>query len=226
MGKKLQVAIPIYDKMAMLDAIGPYEILQPIPTIELVFVSHKPGLISDRMGYLSIYATHSFEDVPKPDIVIVPGGIGNRKLLNDQTFISWLQKAHETTLYTTSVCTGALMLGSAGLLKGLKATTHWAMLADLAKYGAIPSESRVVQEGKIITSAGVSSGMDMALHLAGLITDETMAKTVQLYVEYDPQPPFDVGSLAKAGPELEKKARALMAANIQEAAERQEAAES
>jgi transcriptional regulator GlxA family with amidase domain len=215
MGKRLQVAIPIFDRMTMLDAIGPYEILQAIPSVDVVFVSHKPGPISDLVGNLSIIATHSYKDVPNPDIVLVPGGQGISKLVNDEVFISWLQKAHEKTLYTTSVCTGSLLLGSAGLLKGLKATTHWSSLDALAKYGATPSDKRVVQEGKIITSAGVSSGMDMALHLTALITDETMAKTIQLFVEYDPQPPFDTGSLAKAGPEVEEKARSLMATRRQ-----------
>lgn len=207
-GKILQVAMPIFKAMTALDFVGPYEVLNCLPNVKVVFVSHSVGLYTD-LGTLTVQATASFDQVPKPDIVVVPGGVGTRALLEDEAILQWLRKVHETSLYTTSVCTGSLLLAAAGLLSGLEAATHWNAFDLLASLGAKPVKARVVQQGKIITAAGVSSGIDMALQLAALITDETTAKAVQLYIEYDPEPPFDCGSTDKAGPEVLSKARTL-----------------
>jgi len=207
-GKILQVAMPIFKAMTALDFVGPYEVLNCLPNVKVVLVSHSVGLYTD-LGTLTVQATASFDQVPKPDIVVVPGGVGTRALLEDEAILQWLRKVHETSLYTTSVCTGSLLLAAAGLLNGLEATTHWNAFDLLASLGAKPVKARVVQQGKIITAAGVSSGIDMALELAALITDETTAKAVQLYIEYDPEPPFDCGSTDKAGPEVLSKARTL-----------------
>ncbi|KAL2620399.1 hypothetical protein R1flu_000604 [Riccia fluitans] len=200
-GKKLLIAIPIFDGITALDAIGPFDCVQHLPNVQVVFVSHKPGAYRTSYGYLSLNATASFDDVPSPDIIIVPGGSGTRLLLDDEAFLNWLRKVHETTLYTTSVCTGSLMLAAAGLLKDVPATGHWNTYELLQKYGVKTTEKRVVQEGKIITAAGVSSGIDMGLLLVSLIADEETAKAIQLYIEYDPQPPFDSGAISKATPE-------------------------
>lgn len=209
MGRKLQLAIVIFDKLTVLDAIGPYDVLQILPNVEVVFVSHKAGPYFDMLGQLSLNATASFDDVPHPDIVLVPGGPAVGQLLSDLPLLDWIRKVHETTLFTTSVCTGSLLLGAAGLLKGINATSHWIALDELAKYGAKISKSRVVQDGKIITGAGVSSGIELGLKLASLISNDTFAKTVQLMIEYDPQPEFDTGSVEKAGAEIVEKARSL-----------------
>ncbi|KAJ7528886.1 hypothetical protein O6H91_01G045300 [Diphasiastrum complanatum] len=201
-GKKLEIAIPIFHDLTALDAIGPYEVLQLLPNAQIKFVSHKPGLLRACRGSLSLQATASFEEVPNPQVVLVPGGPGSKALMQDQVLLDWLRKVHDTTLFTTSVCTGSHLLAAAGILRGLEATTHWNTYDVLSQYGAKPVAKRVVRQGKILTAAGVSSGIDMALELAALIADETTAKVIQLLIEYDPQPPFDTGSVSKAGPEL------------------------
>jgi len=203
----LQIAIPIYNGITALDAIGPYNVLQLLPNVNIVFVSHSKGLYRD--GVLAIEASASFDEVPSPDIIVVPGGFGTRHVIHDKPIIEWIRKVHETSLYTTSVCTGSLLLGAAGLLKGLEATTHWSAYEILSSFGAHPISSRIVHQGKIITTAGASAGIDMALQLVALITDETTAQAVQLLIEYDPQPPYDTGSIAKAGPVIVAKARLL-----------------
>jgi transcriptional regulator GlxA family with amidase domain len=162
------------------------------------------------------YGIHLCAQVPNPDIVVVPGGMGTDALMGDKTILQWLCKVHETSLYTTSVCSGSLLLGAAGLLNGLEATTHWNALEFLTNFGAKPVKARVVRQGKIITAAGVSAGIDMALQLVALISDETTAKTVQLSMEYDPQPPYDCGSPEKAGPEIVSKAQLHMQAEMQQ----------
>jgi transcriptional regulator GlxA family with amidase domain len=196
----LQVAIPLFDQCTALDAVGPYEVLQRVPTLDITFVGHRLGEVrtENRMLGLSVDAT--FEDVPEPDIIVVPGGVGSRPLQSDQRVLDWVRQAHATSRFTTSVCTGSLVLGAAGLLTGLTATTHWACYDELAVHGAIPTADRVVGhlEQRLITAAGVSSGIDMALRLVELVVDQTAAQASQLMIEYDPQPPFDCGALAKA----------------------------
>jgi transcriptional regulator GlxA family with amidase domain len=197
----LQVAIPLFDQCTALDAVGPYEVLQRVPTLDITFVGHQRGEVrtENRMLGLSVDAT--FEDLPEPDIIVFPGGVGSRPLQSDQRVLEWVRHAHATTRFTTSVCTGSLVLGAAGLLDGLTATTHWACYDELAVHGARPTAERVVEhlEARLITAAGVSSGIDMALRLVELLVDQTAAQAAQLMIEYDPQPPFDCGALAKAG---------------------------
>ena len=207
----MQIAIPVFPRITALDAIGPYEVLQRLPGAEVVFVGHEGGEVRSDNGYLGVMVDAVFEDVAAPEVVVFPGGVGTRALMADERVLEWVRSVHMGTRYTTSVCTGALVLGAAGLLDGLEATTHWGSYDLLASTGAIPVGTRVVEHlgHRIITAAGVSSGIDMALRLAELLTDTTTAKAMQLMVEYDPQPPFDAGSVAKAGPEVVSLAREI-----------------
>jgi putative intracellular protease/amidase len=200
----MQIAAVLFPRLTALDLIGPYEVLQRLPNATVTFVGHKRGEVRTDNGFLGLTVDATFDEVTKPDVVIVPGGVGTRVLLDDEPLLNWLRAVHPTTRYTTSVCTGSLVLGAAGLLNGLTATTHWSVLNDLEKLGAIPTSQRVVEhlDRRIITAAGVSSGIDMALRLAELLFDETAAKAMQLMVEYDPQPPFDSGSLAKSSQQV------------------------
>jgi putative intracellular protease/amidase len=193
----VDIAILLYDRMTALDAIGPYEVLGRVPGAELAFVSPEPGLKRTDQK-LGLMADTSLEDMPRPDIVVIPGGPGETAMSSDERVLEWVRTAHETSTWTTSVCTGSLVLGAAGLLEGLRATSHWLALDQLKKYGAEPTLERVVIEGKIITAAGVSSGIDMGLTLAARLAGDGVAQTIQLGIEYDPQPPFDAGSPEKA----------------------------
>ena len=205
----MQIAILIFDRLTALDAVGPYEVLSRLPEVELDFVAAKPGTKKTDTGRLGLEAQKSIAEVASPDVVLVPGGEGNRALLGDEPVLGWLRSVHETTRFTTSVCTGALVLGAAGILDGLRATTHWAYLEHLERFGAQPVAERVVEDGKVITAAGVSSGIDMALHLAAKLAGIDVAKAIQLGIEYDPEPPFDAGSPDKAPPELVEAIRRL-----------------
>jgi len=198
----MQIAIPMYDRFTALDAVGPYEVLSRLPGAQVTWLAHEPGLVRTDNHMLAIEATAAFEDLPEPDVIVVPGGTGTRELLEDERILGWLRSAHATSTWTTSVCTGSLLLGAAGILHGLRATSHWLELETLAEYGAEPTGERVVAQGKVVTAAGVSSGIDMGLWLAGQIAGDDFARAVQLLIEYDPQPPYDAGSTAKAGPEL------------------------
>jgi len=198
----MQIAIPMYDRFTALDAIGPYEVLSRLPGAQVTWLAHEPGLVRTDNHMLAIEATAAFEDLPAPDIVLVPGGTGTRDLLEDARILDWLRGAHRSSTWTTSVCTGSLLLGAAGILDGLRATSHWLELETLADYGAEPTGERVVAQGKVVTAAGVSSGIDMGLWLAGQIAGDDFARAVQLLIEYDPQPPYEAGSTEKAGPEL------------------------
>ena len=198
----MKIAIPIFDQVTALDAIGPYEVISRLPGAELKFLSYEPGPVRTDNRMLALHADGVFEDMPDPDILVVPGGFGTRRLMTDERLLGWVRGAHETTQWTTSVCTGSLVLGAAGLLDGLEATTHWAAMDTLASTGAKPTSKRVVRQGKIVTAAGVSSGIDMALYLAGQIAGDTVAQAIQLGIEYDPQPPYDSGSPDKAPQEI------------------------
>ncbi|MGB5696326.1 MAG: DJ-1/PfpI family protein [Polyangiales bacterium] len=193
----MKVAIALFDRVTALDAVGPYEVLQRLPGAEVCFVGHRKGEVRTDNGFLGLMVDYTFDEVCHPEIVLIPGGIGTRALVHDDVILDWIRDAHETSTFTTSVCTGSLLLAAAGLLEGRNATTHFSARPLLLKYGAKPSEERVVQEGKIITAAGVSSGIDMALRLAELLTDSTTSKALQLMIEYDPQPPHDAGALHK-----------------------------
>jgi len=200
--QSMQIAILIFQKLTALDAIGPYEVLSRVPGMELTFVAPDAGELRTDTGRLGITADASIDDLTDPDVLVVPGGKGNRPLLTDERVLAWVRAAHETTQWTTSVCTGSLVLGAAGVLEGKRATSHWAYREALRDYGAEPVAERVVEDGKIMTAAGVSAGIDMALTLAARLTHEEVAKAIQLGIEYDPAPPFDSGSPEKASKDL------------------------
>ena len=213
----MDIAIPIYDRFTALDAIGPYEVLSRIPGARVTFLAHEPGPVRTDNGMLAVHADAALEDLPHPEIVLVPGGTGTRALIDDRRMVDWIRGAHERSEWTTSVCTGSLLLGAAGILKGLEATTHWAALDTLAELGAKPTLKRVVEQGKIITAAGVSSGIDMALVLAARIAGDEFAQTIQLGIEYDPQPPFRAGSPETAPPHIVAALRERTRARLAEA---------
>ncbi len=204
----MDVAIPIFDGITALDATGPYEVLSRLPGARVHFLGiDEPGTKRTDNGMLGLAADRALTDFPHPDVIVVPGGYGTRALMHDEALLNWARAAHETSQWTTSVCTGALVLAAAGILDGLEATTHWLLLDKLADFGATPVNRRVVEQGKLITAAGVSSGIDMALTLAARIAGEDVAQAIQLGIEYDPQPPFDSGSTDKASPEIIELAR-------------------
>jgi transcriptional regulator GlxA family with amidase domain len=204
----MQIAILLYEKLTALDAIGPYEVLRSVPGWEVRFVGLAKGSVRTDSGALGLDVDYSLEEVTEPDIVLVPGGPGKLTVLEDRTVLSWLRTVDERTRWTTSVCTGSLLLGAAGLLDGKRATTHWRSLERLREYGAEPVVGRWVEDGKTITAAGVSAGIDMALHLVGREAGPEVAQAVQLGIEYDPDPPFDSGSPEKAAPEIVELVRA------------------
>jgi transcriptional regulator GlxA family with amidase domain len=191
----MQVALALFPRLTALDIIGPYEVLQRVPSLDLVFVGPETGEVRTDNGFLGLTVDARFEDVPAPDVVVVPGGVGTRAYAGGGDLVDWVREVHPGTRFTTSVCTGSLVLGAAGLLEGLTATTHWAVFDALRATGAEPTHERVVEhlDRRIITAAGVSSGIDMALRLVELLDDETGARAAQLMIEYDPQPPFDSG---------------------------------
>lgn len=197
---RVRIAIPVFDRMTALDAIGPYEVLQRIPTFDITFVGHAVGEVRTENAMLGLRADATFEELQQPEVIVFPGGVGTRPLEHDERVLDWVRRAHAGTHFTTSVCTGSLVLGAAGLLDGLTATTHWSCYRDLAAHGAEPSANRVIEhlDRRIITSAGVSSGIDMALRLVELLVDRTAAQAAQLMIEYDPQPPFDSGAVHKS----------------------------
>lgn len=198
----MQIAFVLYPGFTALDIVGPFQTLADLPGVEAVFVAEQAGPITDHTGALTIVATKALSEVPAPNIVVFPGGPGERVANAEHPIVVWLRAVHPTTTWTTSVCTGSLFLGHAGLLHGVDATCHWNSMDRLAATGAIPTGQRVVERGKIITAAGVSSGIDMGLTLVGKLFGDDIAKAVQLFIEYDPQPPYDAGSPEKAGPEL------------------------
>lgn len=204
MTSQLVAAIALFPKFTALDAIGPYEVLQRIPSIDVVFVGHQIGEVRSENGFLGVTIDATFEDVPHPDVLIFPGGVGTRPLQTDERALGWVRGAHDTTRFTTSVCTGSLVLGAAGLLSGLTATTHWATYRELEAHDAVATSQRVVEhlDERIITAAGVSSGIDMALRLVELLVDRVAAEASQLMIEYDPQPPFDAGSPDRVSDEV------------------------
>jgi putative intracellular protease/amidase len=207
----MQIAVALYDRFTALDAVGPYEVLSRLPDSQLTFVGHEVGPVRTDNARLAMQVDAVFEDIPEPEVFVVPGGWGTRALLDDERILSWIRHAHEHSEWTTSVCTGSLLLGAAGVLDGLPATSHWLELEALSEYGAAPTGRRVVEHGKVITAAGVSSGIDMGLALAAKIAGDEFAKTIQLLIEYDPEPPFDSGSPAKADRELVENLRRLAA---------------
>ncbi|MBU3749379.1 MAG: DJ-1/PfpI family protein [Mycobacterium sp.] len=196
----MQAAIALFPRNTALDSIGPYEVLQRVPSIDVVFVGHRRGEVRTDNGMLGLMCDATFEEVDAPDVLVVPGGVGTRALVRDEAMLDWVRQVHRSTLFTASVCTGSLVLAAAGLLDGLTAATHWAAQDILGSLGAVYTPQRVVEHlpERIITAAGVSAGIDMALRLVELLVDRQAAEASQLMIEYDPQPPFDCGSLAKS----------------------------
>ena len=194
----MRTSILIFDGLTALDAVGPYEVLRSVPGWEVEFVAKERGEIRTDSGALGLSADKALSEAGEPEIVLVPGGIGNRALLDDEDVLGWLREVDATSTWTTSVCTGSLVLGAAGLLQGKRATGHWLQLEPLRAYGADPVGGRYVEDGKVITAAGVSAGIDMALHLVTREAGPEVAQAVQLAIEYDPQPPHDAGSPEKA----------------------------
>jgi transcriptional regulator GlxA family with amidase domain len=206
----MQIAIGLYPGFTCLDAIGPYQVFTNTPGLEVVVCAEHTGPLSDDNGLLTFDIAHTFADVPRPDVLLVPGGFITRKIAEERgPIVEWIRAAHEHTTWTTSVCTGSLLLGAAGLLEGLRATTHWIAYDQLASYGATPTEQRVVIEGKVATAAGVSAGIDLALTLIGKWFGPEMSQAVQLGIEYDPQPPYDAGAPSKAPAEILELVRAV-----------------
>jgi transcriptional regulator GlxA family with amidase domain len=213
----MQIAIGLYPGFTALDAIGPYAVFTSVPGADVVVCAERKGPLSDESDLLHFDLENTFDEVPAPDILLVPGGLITRRVAAEGgPIVDWIRAAHETTTYTTSVCTGALLLGAAGVLTGLPATTHWKAYDHLRTYGAQPTEQRVVIEGKVATAAGVSAGIDLALTLVDRLHGAEVAQAVQLGIEYDPQPPHDSGSPSKAPAEI----RELVSAVMTEAEER------
>lgn len=211
----MKIAALVFDKITILDIAGPIEVMSWVPDTEIVWVGAEKGPARAALTGLGISIDHSLDEVTEADILMIPGGPGVRPLLSQQPVLDWVRRIHETTTWTTSICTGSLLLGAAGLLKGLEATTHWNSAAVLESFGATYSERRVIPQGKIVTSAGVSSGIDMALWLVGQIAGDEAAKAAQLCIEYDPQPPYDSGSPSKADAAVIERARETVKGLVQ-----------
>ena len=196
------VGLVLYPQFTALDIIGPFQTLVDVPGLDVFFISADKGPVVDHSGKCFLDATCSFDEIDELDVLVVPGGFADRNIDDSHEVVQFIRKIHPTTTWTTSVCTGSIFLAHAGILEGIVATTHWSSYDRLRDLGAIPTEQRVVKEGKIITAAGVSSGIDMGLELVAAIYGDEMAKIIQLAIEYDPQPPFDSGAPSKVAPEL------------------------
>jgi transcriptional regulator GlxA family with amidase domain len=208
---RVKVAIPLYEGFTALDAIGPYEVLRSVPGWEVEFVAKQRGEVRTDSGAVGLSADRALAEVGEPEIILVPGGKGSRAMMEDEELLSSLRRLDQTSKWTTSVCTGSLLLAAAGLLEGKRATGHWAWLEPLREFGAEPVGGRYVEDGKTITAAGVSAGIDMALYLVGREAGREVAQAIQLGIEYDPDPPFDAGSPQKAPPEIVERVRSLSA---------------
>lgn len=207
----MRIAIPLFDGFTALDAVGPYEVLSRLPGASVLFIGERAGIYTTDTGMLSLSAKSTFEQLPDPEIVLLPGGPGVRSMLAGGPLLDWVRRAHHSSIWTTSVCTGSLVLAAAGLLPGKRATGHWLELEALGRLGATPTPERVVRDGKLITAAGVSAGIDMGLALAAEIAGERTAMAIQLAIEYDPQPPFHSGSPHTAPAEVVEAVRAAAA---------------
>ena len=209
--RPLQVAILLYPGVTALDAVGPWEVFSRLPGTDVRFVGREVGQVPTEGGALRLGVTHTIAATPSPDVVLVPGGTSTPSQMVDDAVLDWLRRVHATATWTASVCTGALILGAAGLLKGRPATTHWYKMGVLKILGASPRpHERVVRSGRIVTAAGVSAGLDLALWLAGEIAGRERAEAIQLTIEYDPRPPFDAGHWSKASRETQRAAKRIM----------------
>jgi transcriptional regulator GlxA family with amidase domain len=205
----MEIALLLYGGMAALDAVGPYEVLRNVPGWKVRTVAPEAGEVRDERGTMGLVADRALAEVASADVLLVPGGGGNRPLLQDESLLRWLREIDRTTKWTTSVCTGSLLLGAAGLLEGKRATTNWLELDTLRAYGADAVGGRFVEDGKTITAAGVTAGIDMALHLVAREVGPEVAQAIQLGIEYDPDPPFDSGSPEKAPAEIVELVRSV-----------------
>jgi transcriptional regulator GlxA family with amidase domain len=211
----MQIAIVLYPGFTALDFIGPYEVLRNLPDAEVRFVWHESGPIAADSGVLVVGATHSFGETPSPDVLLVPGGMTTMEHARDEKLLDWVRRVDQTSTWTASVCSGSVILAAAGLLEGKRATSHWMAVPMLKAFGANPvGDERIVHEGKTVTCAGVSAGLDMAMWLAGQIGGEAKAKAIQLVIEYDPQPPFDSGHMSKASAATKASATAMLSKDM------------
>jgi transcriptional regulator GlxA family with amidase domain len=210
----MKIAFLFYEGMTALDAVGPHEILSRLPGAEVFRVAKTAGPVRTDSG-LILTADHPLLAITEADILLIPGAGSATTLRNHPEVLDWIRSIHKTTTWTTSVCTGSLILGAAGILKGLRATSHWAALDRLKLWDALPIEARIVEDGKVMTAAGVSAGIDMALTLTAKIAGQDFAQSMQLGIEYDPQPPFDSGSPKKADPALCRALKNLMVADFE-----------
>jgi transcriptional regulator GlxA family with amidase domain len=216
----MQIAIVLYPGFTALDFIGPYEVLRNLPDAEVRFVWHEPGPITADSGSLIVGATHSFDETPSPDVLLVPGGMTTFEHARDEKLLEWVRKVDGGTTWTASVCSGSVILAAAGLLEGKRATSHWMAVPTLRAFGVTPvSDQRIVVEGKLVTGAGVSAGIDLGMWLAGQIAGEAKAKAIQLAIEYDPQPPFDSGHVSKASAATKATAAAMMSKDLMKPAQ-------
>ena len=208
----MQIAIALFPRFTALDAIGPYQVLSQVPEADVRFVAAAAGPVADDTR-LTVSVEHTLAELTRPDVIVVPGGLITRRMARDgDPVIDWIASVHPTTTWTTSVCTGSILLAAAGVLRGLRATSHWGALEQLRRFGAEPTSERVVEQGKVITAAGVSSGIDMALRLAARLAGAEVAQAIQLGIEYDPEPPFDTGDAESASDEVRQRAlEALLA---------------
>jgi transcriptional regulator GlxA family with amidase domain len=207
----MEIALLLYDKLAPLDAVGPYEVLRNVPGWDVRTVAKEKGPVRSEDGSLALVADYKLGEIIAPDLVLVPGGAGSRTLMHDEELLDWLREVDRSTKWTTSVCTGSLLLGAAGLLEGKRATSNWLVLDAMRRFGADPVGGRFVEDGKVITAAGVTAGIDMALHLVAREVGPEVAQAIQLGIEYDPDPPFDSGSPEKAPAEIVELVRGLAA---------------
>jgi transcriptional regulator GlxA family with amidase domain len=216
----MQIAIVLYPGFTALDFIGPYEVLRNLPDTEVRFLWHEPGPIAADSGMLIVGATHSFDETPSPDLLLIPGGMTTFEHARDEKLLAWVRQAHASAAWTASVCSGSVILAAAGLLEGKRATSHWMAVPTLKAFGVTPvSDERIVEadatpEHRIVTCAGVSAGIDLGLWLAGEIAGEGKAKAIQLAIEYDPQPPFDSGHMSKASAATKAAAAASLSRDL------------
>jgi transcriptional regulator GlxA family with amidase domain len=216
----MQIAIVLYPGFTALDFIGPYEVLRNLPDTEVRFLWHEPGPIAADSGVLMVGATHSFDETPSPDLLLIPGGMTTFEHARDEKLLAWVRRAHSSAAWTASVCSGSVILAAAGLLEGKRATSHWMAVPTLKAFGVTPvSDERIVEadatpEHRIVTCAGVSAGIDLGLWLAGEIAGEGKAKAIQLAIEYDPQPPFDSGHMSKASAATKAAATASLSRDL------------
>jgi len=198
----MQIVIALFDRFTALDAVGPHQVLHHLPGADVIFAAARAGDVTDDTRTLTLRAQAAFADVPRPDVIVIPGGPGQSAQMTPGPLQDWLLAADKTTAWTTSVCTGSLILAGAGLLTGRPATTNWMAMDELGRLGAVPLRERYVFDGKYVTGAGVSAGIDLALALAGRIAGDEAGQRIQLAIEYDPQPPYQSGSPATAKPEI------------------------